>query len=60
MFVEPALASLADVAPSGPGWLHEIKFDGYRLRIDGSKVKLLTCKASTLVRTSPPTRGLGC
>ena len=51
MFVEPALASLADVAPSGPGWLHEIKFDGYRLRIDGSKVKLLTRKASTLVRT---------
>jgi bifunctional non-homologous end joining protein LigD len=46
VFVEPALASLADVAPSGPGWLHEIKFDGYRLqaRIDGSKVKLLTRK----------------
>ena len=46
VFVEPALASLADVAPGGPGWLHEIKFDGYRLqaRIDGSKVKLLTRK----------------
>ena len=24
VFVEPALASLADVAPSGPGWLHEL------------------------------------
>ena len=46
VFVEPALATLADAAPSGPGWLHEIKFDGYRLqaRIDGSKVKLLTRK----------------
>ena len=46
VFVEPALASLADAAPGGPGWLHEIKFDGYRLqaRIDGSKVKLLTRK----------------
>ena len=46
VFVEPALASLADAAPSGPGWLHEIKFDGYRLqaRIDGTKVKLLTRK----------------
>ena len=46
VFVEPALASLADTAPGGPGWLHEIKFDGYRLqaRIDGSKVKLLTRK----------------
>src|SRR5215218_3829210 len=46
VFVEPALASLSDVAPGGPGWLHEIKFDGYRLqaRIEGSKVKLLTRK----------------
>ena len=47
MFIEPALASLADAAPGGPGWLHEIKFDGYRLqaRIDGTKVKLLTRKS---------------
>ena len=46
MSEQPALASLADAAPGGPGWLHEIKFDGYRLqaRIDGSKVKLLTRK----------------
>jgi len=46
VFVEPALATLADAAPSGPGWLHEIKLDGYRLqaRIDGSRVKLLTRK----------------
>ncbi|MBV8910125.1 MAG: non-homologous end-joining DNA ligase [Gammaproteobacteria bacterium] len=25
------LARLADVAPAGNGWLHEIKFDGYRV-----------------------------
>jgi len=45
-FVEPCLASLADRAPNGPDWVHEIKFDGYRLqaRIDGAKVKLLTRK----------------
>ena len=32
--------------PSGPGWAHEIKFDGYRmqLRIDGGKATLLTRK----------------
>ena len=31
-------------APKGDGWLHEIKYDGYRMhaRIDGSQVKLLT------------------
>ena len=43
-FVEPSLAATADTAPSGGKWLHEIKYDGYRMqaRIDGGKVKLLT------------------
>jgi bifunctional non-homologous end joining protein LigD len=42
-FVEPALASLA-APPSGERWLHEIKFDGYRLqaRIDAGEVTLWT------------------
>ena len=30
-FVEPCLATLVDDAPSGKQWLHEIKWDGYRL-----------------------------
>jgi hypothetical protein len=30
-FIEPCLPSPADRPPSGPGWLHEIKHDGYRL-----------------------------
>jgi bifunctional non-homologous end joining protein LigD len=30
-FIEPCLPSPADKPPSGPGWLHEIKHDGYRL-----------------------------
>jgi bifunctional non-homologous end joining protein LigD len=29
-FVVPQLASLADDAPAGNKWLHEIKYDGYR------------------------------
>lgn len=43
-FVEPALATLASKAPAGDRWIHEIKFDGYRLqvRIDAGRVKLLT------------------
>ena len=43
-FVPPALASLHATAPSGPDWLHEIKFDGYRIeaRLDGGKVQLFT------------------
>jgi bifunctional non-homologous end joining protein LigD len=30
-FIEPCLPSVAARPPSGPGWLHEIKHDGYRL-----------------------------
>ncbi|WP_020179441.1 DNA ligase D [Methylopila sp. M107] len=43
-FVAPALATLAPKAPSGPNWIHEIKFDGYRLiaRIEHGEVRLLT------------------
>ncbi len=43
-FIEPALASLASKPPVAAGWLHEIKFDGYRLqaRIESGKVTLLT------------------
>jgi ATP-dependent DNA ligase len=30
--------------PDGPDWLHEIKFDGYRLRVErnGDRVRLIT------------------
>jgi bifunctional non-homologous end joining protein LigD len=43
-FVQPCLATLSETAPDGANWIHEIKFDGYRLqgRIDNGKVKLLT------------------
>jgi len=30
-FVEPQLATLVDEVPTGSSWLHEIKYDGYRL-----------------------------
>lgn len=43
-FVEPCLATLEDKPPAGEHWLHEVKFDGYRLqaRISGGKVRLHT------------------
>ncbi|HSU99603.1 MAG TPA: non-homologous end-joining DNA ligase, partial [Roseiarcus sp.] len=43
-FVEPMLATLAKFPPTGDRWLHEIKFDGYRLQahIEGGKVTLWT------------------
>jgi ATP-dependent DNA ligase len=38
--IEPCLPSPAKVPPSGPGWLHEIKHDGFRVlaRRDGAGV----------------------
>src|SRR5579862_2987845 len=43
-WIEPQLTRPVDEAPDGPGWLHEIKYDGYRMhaRIDGSDIRLLT------------------
>ncbi|UPJ71907.1 DNA ligase [Bradyrhizobium sp. 187] len=32
-FVEPALASSIERVPSGFRWIHEIKFDGYRVQV---------------------------
>ncbi|WP_261975393.1 hypothetical protein [Legionella sainthelensi] len=29
--MKPQLATLVNKAPEGPDWLHEIKFDGYRI-----------------------------
>jgi bifunctional non-homologous end joining protein LigD len=42
--IKPQLATLSDKAPEGEEWLHEIKYDGYRLlaRIEGGKVRLIT------------------
>ena len=39
-FVEPCLATLRANVPAGDKWVHEIKWDGYRLqiRIDNGKV----------------------
>ena len=31
-FIEPCLPSPADRPPSGSGWLHEIKHDGYQFK----------------------------
>ncbi len=56
--IEVQLATLTKEAPTGDQWLHEIKFDGYRMicRKDGAKVKFIsrnhqdwTKRLSTLV-----------
>ncbi|KQY26531.1 ATP-dependent DNA ligase [Caulobacter sp. Root487D2Y] len=45
-FIEPQLCKSVDRPPTGPGWAHEIKFDGYRvqLRVKDGRATLRTRK----------------
>ena len=49
-FILPCQPALANRPPSGPDWLHEIKFDGYRViaRKDGGQVRLCARTASDI------------
>jgi bifunctional non-homologous end joining protein LigD len=42
MPIEFCLPKSGKAVPSGPDWLHEVKYDGYRLRVErhGDQVKL--------------------
>ncbi len=53
--IEPCPPSPAKAPPSGPGWLHEIKHDGFRImaRRDSSGVRLITRE---VVRPRPRSR----
>src|SRR3712207_6431588 len=46
-WIAPQLATLVTGVPPGSGWLHELKFDGYRLlcRSENGTVSLLTRNA---------------
>ncbi|MGZ5145646.1 MAG: DNA ligase D [Burkholderiales bacterium] len=43
-FIEPELATLVKEAPAGDGWVHEMKWDGYRMltRIDKGAVQMMS------------------
>jgi bifunctional non-homologous end joining protein LigD len=43
-FIEPALATSIEKVPSGRRWIHEIKFDGYRVQVHlaNEAVKIFT------------------
>ena len=43
-FVKPQLATLVDSVPTGNGWMHEIKYDGYRalVAVAEAKVRVFT------------------
>ena len=43
-FVPPMLCDTRKTAPEGDGWIHEIKYDGYRIQaaVDGAAVRLFS------------------
>jgi bifunctional non-homologous end joining protein LigD len=43
-FIAPCLPIAAERCKSGPAWVHEIKYDGYRMiaRLKGDRVRLYT------------------
>jgi DNA ligase D-like protein (predicted ligase) len=54
-WIKPELAQLVKAAPDGPGWLHEIKLDGYRMhvRIDGGRVNIITRRGNDWTEKYP-------
>jgi bifunctional non-homologous end joining protein LigD len=51
----PQLATLVNAPPEGEGWLHEIKYDGYRIgcRIEDNKVSLWSRRGNDWTRDFP-------
>ena len=52
---EPCLPRPAKEPPAGPGWIHEIKHDGFRIlsALDGGRVRLTTRKGFDLAERFP-------
>src|SRR6516165_11772238 len=53
--IEPCLPSPAKAPPSGPGWLHEIKHDGFRImaRRDRAGARLITRNGNDFTNRFP-------
>src|SRR6516225_1768848 len=53
--IEPCLPSPAKAPPSGPGWIHEIKHDGFRIlaRRDSTGVRLITRNSNDFAARFP-------
>ena len=54
-FIEPQLCRIASRPPAGTDWVHEVKFDGYRLqlRIESGRASLRTRKGLDWTRKFP-------
>src|SRR5689334_24409856 len=54
-FIHPCQPTVAERPPSGPGWVHELKHDGYRLQIHVRKnsVRLYTMNGADWTKRYP-------
>jgi bifunctional non-homologous end joining protein LigD len=54
----PQLARMVRRPPEGDGWLHEVKFDGYRIgcRIDGKDIRLISRNGKDWTANFPEVR----
>src|ERR1700756_826029 len=54
-WIKPQLAALAEKAPDGFDWLHEIKLDGYRMhaRLDAGRTQILTRRGNDWTEKYP-------
>jgi bifunctional non-homologous end joining protein LigD len=54
-WIKPQLAKLVEQAPDGLDWLHEIKFDGYRMhaRLDRARAQILTRRGNDWTEKYP-------
>ena len=53
-FIKPELPTLVSEPPTGEGWIHEIKYDGYRtlIVIDGGQVRAFTRNGNDWTRAA--------
>jgi len=54
-WIKSQLAKLVEKAPDGSDWLHEIKFDGYRMhtRLDAGRAQILTRRGNDWTKKYP-------
>jgi ATP-dependent DNA ligase len=57
-YIPPCIPTRAYKVPSGAGWVHEIKHDGYRLQVrrEGEAVRLFTKRGYDWTSRYPATR----
>ncbi|HVO92818.1 MAG TPA: non-homologous end-joining DNA ligase, partial [Terriglobales bacterium] len=54
-FMSPQLATATQTIPAGEGWVHEVKYDGYRIlaRVDAGAVRLFSRNRNDWTRKFP-------